>query len=147
MKVSLFTLFTSLALTSMVHAADTSAIAASVPMVQSYAVQPVHKFNEKLAVATAEKADWATSPESISKQYVGQGFTMISSQQRNGSVITYNLRPSSDQHPQLLMILSLNKRKHGWQLNKAGLSWRCQNDAFYGTNNCATRAQQAPTHR
>lgn len=146
MKVCFFTLLSSLGLVFTAHADDQAAIAASVPMVQSYAVQPVHKFNEQLAEATAEKARWADSPESISKQYVGNGFELVSAQQRNGSVITYNVRPSSDQHPQLLLILSLNKHKYGWRVNKAGLSWRCQNDAFYGTNNCQMRNQSAASN-
>ncbi|WP_417761243.1 hypothetical protein [Shewanella sp.] len=118
------------------QAAVNPSVTGDIPMVLSYAVQPVHHFNQQLQQATRAKASWTTSPESISQHFVGKDYELIKAQEHNGNVITYNLRPSTDQHPQLLLILSLDKHRQGWKVSKAGLSWRCQNDNFYGTNNC-----------
>ncbi|QSX34685.1 hypothetical protein JYB87_05460 [Shewanella avicenniae] len=113
------------------------------PMVLSYAEQPVSKFNQALLKATLSKDSWANSPDSISQRYSGADFEMIKSNQVDGKVITYNMRPSRDGHPQLLLILALDKQGTGWKVSKAGLSWRCQNDAFYGTNNCRVAQQDS----
>ncbi|WP_156104031.1 hypothetical protein [Shewanella mangrovi] len=113
------------------------------PMVLSYAVQPVNQFNKALQKATQENDSWAENPTAISKRYSGAEFELIKSSQQDGKVITYNMRPSKNGHPQLLLILSLDKHAHGWTVSKAGLSWRCEDDAFYGTNNCQMQHKNA----
>ncbi len=124
------------------QAADAPSITGNIPMVLSYAVQPVHQFNQQLQQATQAQASWTTSPETISQHYVGKGFELINAQQRNGRVITYNLRPQTDSHPQMLLILSIDKYQRGWKVSKAGLSWRCHDEHFYSTNTCELATHQ-----
>lgn len=110
------------------------------PMVLSYATQPVNHFNKTLAQAQQQQVAWSHDPKLISQQYAGASFELVKSKEYQGQVITYSVRPPKLGHPQLLLILALDKKAGNWELHKARLSWRCSKDDFFSTKHCKANA-------
>lgn len=108
------------------------------PMVLSYATQPVSHFNKTLAQAQQQQKAWSHDPELISQRYAGASFELVKSKKYQGQLITYSVRPPKLRHPQMLLILALDRKNGRWELHKARLSWRCAKDDFFSTNHCKT---------
>ncbi|WP_025819555.1 hypothetical protein [Shewanella marina] len=113
------------------------------PIVVSYADRPIHAFNQQLIQAQQAQASWSTSPESISQQYAGSDFAVISTKQYQGSTITYSLSHPKPNHPQMMIILSMRQTmKQSWHLQSAWLTWRCKNGQNFGTGRCVIESPQ-----
>ncbi|MBO2604515.1 hypothetical protein I6M34_15605 [Shewanella algae] len=106
------------------------------PLVVSYAAQPVNRFNQKLLQAQHQQAPWSQDPEGISRQYSGSAFKFVRISHSHGKTLTYNVS-TQEGHPQMLLILALDNNAGDWSVEKAVLSWRCQNKVYFGTDNCS----------
>lgn len=106
------------------------------PLVVSYTVQPVNRFNQKLLQAQHQQAPWSQDPEGISRQYSGSAFKFVRISHSQGKTLTYSVS-TQEGHPQMLLILALDNDAGDWSIDKAVLSWRCQNKAYFGTDNCS----------
>ncbi len=114
-----------------------TAFALEQPIVVSFADQPINKFNQKLELAQQQERSWSQLPESISAHYAGSGFQLAKVKKYQGKVVTYNVSGASDQHPKMLLILSMEKQKKRWKLDAARLTWQCKNGLHFGTDRCS----------
>lgn len=106
------------------------------PLVVSYAAQPINRFNQKLLQAQHQQAPWSNNPEGISRHYSGSAFKFVHISHSHGKTLTYNVSTQKG-HPQMLLILALDNNAGDWSVEKAVLSWRCQNKVYFGTDNCS----------
>ena len=114
-----------------------SAFALEQPIVVSFADQPIIKFNQKLELAQQQKRSWSQLPESISAHYTGSSFQLAKVKKYQGKVVTYNVSGASEQHPKMLLILSMEKQQNRWKLDAARLTWQCKNGLHFGTDRCS----------
>ena len=113
-----------------------AALAYENPIVVSYAVQPINKFNQQLDQAQQQSLQWAQAPESISAHYSGANFTLARTKNFNGKVVTYSVSQQNSKHPKMLLILSMEKQKGLWSVDAAKLTWQCKNGLHFGTDRC-----------
>ncbi len=113
------------------------------PIIVSYAVQPVSQFNLQLKRAQAQHQAWSNDPKAISNQYAGNKFTLVRTQANKNGLLTYQVSELSQQHPQMLLILSLKKNAQHWQLDTAQLAWKCRDSQHFGTDRCKRAAQDS----
>jgi len=106
------------------------------PIVVSYAVQPINRFNQQLSQAQTESLPWTKAPESISAQYSGDDFALARVKSFQGKMVTYSVSQQNDKHPKMLLILSMEKQKVLWRLDDAKLTWQCKNGLHFGTDRC-----------
>lgn len=106
------------------------------PIVVSYAVQPINKFNQQLGQAQQESLQWTQAPESISAHYSGDNFTLARIKNFEGKVVTYSVSQQNSKHPKMLLILSMEKQKGLWSVDAAKLTWQCKNGLHFGTDRC-----------
>ena len=106
------------------------------PIVVSYAVQPINKFNQQLNQAQQQALKWTKAPESISAHYSGDNFTLARVKNFDGKVVTYSVSQQNSKHPKMLLILSLEKQKGLWSVDGAKLTWQCKNGLHFGTDRC-----------
>ncbi|MBV7314259.1 hypothetical protein [Shewanella sp. NIFS-20-20] len=109
--------------------------AANDPIVVSFALRPVHHFNQRLDDAQQLGKPWAQSPQQIAKIYAGQSFETIKHNIEGQYHDYYLLSPATKEEPQMLLIVTLDSQ-HGWHLHRASLSWRCQSQAVFSTQAC-----------
>ena len=112
-------------------------VAVEQPIVVSFADQPINKFNQELELAQQQGRNWSKQPESISAHYAGSSFQLAKVKQYQGKVVTYNVSGASEQHPKMLLILSMQKQKNRWKLDAARLTWQCKNGLHFGTDRCS----------
>ncbi len=114
-------------------------IAFEEPVIASYALQPIERFNQNLADAQLQQLSWSFHPQNISAEYTGHEFVLLKVKQTNEKIITYNVHQDKDQNQTLLLILTLNQNGQYWRLEEAQLSWQCQNrdDRHFNTKPCS----------
>lgn len=115
------------------------------PIIVSYAVQPVSHFNQQLRAAQEQHQAWSEDPSAISNQYAGKKFTLVRTQPTKDGVFTYQVSELSQQHPQMLLILSLKKSAQRWQVDSAQLAWKCRDSQHFGTDRCNIGEHEAST--
>jgi len=115
------------------------------PIIVSYAVQPVSHFNQQLRAAQEQHQAWTKDPTAISSQYAGKKFTLFHTQPTKNGVFTYQVSELSQQHPQMLLILSLKKSAQHWLVDSAQLAWKCRDGQHFGTERCNLGEHEAST--
>uniref|UniRef100_Q0HSG0 Uncharacterized protein n=1 Tax=Shewanella sp. (strain MR-7) TaxID=60481 RepID=Q0HSG0_SHESR len=120
-------------------------VQAQQPIIVSYAVQPVSHFNQQLRVAQEQHQAWSEDPKAISSQYAGKKFTLVRTQSTKNGIFTYQVSELSQQHPQMLLILSLKKSAQRWQVDSAQLAWKCRDGQHFGTDRCNIGEHEAST--
>ncbi|BDM63599.1 hypothetical protein NFHSH190041_10510 [Shewanella sp. NFH-SH190041] len=116
----------------------------NLPMVLSYAQQPIRHFNHELLTAQQELRQWTQLPDTISQRYAGQSFTVTQVVHQGDGVVTYSQSQAYANHPQLLLVVSMNKHNGQWQINGAKLSWRCEKGQYFSTDPCESLPQANP---